>query len=145
MPRPPVEDDVRRAVKNYLATAVRMSAEEAPLNVLAVAKETGFDRKTLKKYGLDIEIGTAAKQQSQSGKLSLRETARRSQADSLRDRDHEIVALRARCEGLVARICLVEGNAQRLGIDPVELWKPLAAPDRSVSHAGRRLGNRADR
>jgi hypothetical protein len=22
-----------------------------------------------------------------------------------------------------------------LGIDPVELWKPLAMPDRSVSHA----------
>jgi hypothetical protein len=67
----------------------------------------------------------------------LRETTRRSQADSLRDRDHEIAALRARCEGLVARICLAEGNAQRLGIDPVELWKSLAAPDRSISHAGR--------
>jgi len=30
-------------------------------------------------------------------------------------RDHEIAALRARCENLVARICLAEGNAQRLG------------------------------
>jgi hypothetical protein len=124
---------------------VNKSAEEAPLNVLAVAKRTGFDRKTLKKYGLDIEVATAAKQQRQAVKLSPREVVRRSEADSLRDRDNEITALRARCEGLVARICLAEGNAQRLGIDPVELWKPLATPDRSVSHAGRRLGNRADR
>jgi DnaJ-domain-containing protein 1 len=137
VPRPPVEDDVRRAVRDYLAAAVDKSAEEAPLNVLAVAKQTGFDRKTLKKYSLDIEVGAAAKQQAQAGKLSLRETARRSQADSLRDRDHEIAALRARCEGLVARICLAEGNAQRLGIDAVELWKSLATPDRSISHAGR--------
>lgn len=145
MPRPPVEDEVRKAVRDYLDAAVNMSAEEAALNVLAVAKQTGFDRKTLKKYGLDIEVGRAAKQQAQAGRRSPRETARRSQADSLRDRDREIAALRARCEGLVARICLAEGNAQRLGIDPVELWKPLAAPDHSVSHADRRLGNRADR
>jgi hypothetical protein len=137
LPRPPAENDVRNAVRDYLAAAVSRSAEEAPLNVLAVAKQTGFDRKTLKKYGLDIDVGAAAKQQAQAGRLSLRETARRSQADSLRDRDHEIAALRARCEGLVARICLAEGNAQRLGIDPVELWKSLATPDRSISHAGR--------
>jgi hypothetical protein len=123
-------------VRNYLAAAVTKPAEEAPLNVLAVAKEIGFDRKTLKKYRLDIEIGAAAKQQSQSGRLSPPETARRSQADSLRDRDREIAALRARCESLVARICLAEGNAQRLGIDPVELWKPLAVPDRSIAHSG---------
>lgn len=136
MPRPPVEDDVRKAVRDYLAAAVDKSAEEAPLNVLAVAKQTGFDRKTLKKYSLDIEVGAAAKQQAQAGKLSLRETARRSQADSLLARDHEIASLRARCEGLVARICLAEGNAQRLGIDPVELWKPLAVPDRSIARSG---------
>lgn len=135
MPRPPVEEQVRQAVRNYLAAAVAKSAEESPLNVLAVAKHTGFDRKTLKKYGLDIEVATAAKQQTQGSKLSPRETIRRSQADSLRDRDREIAALRARCEGLVARICLAEGNAQRLGIDPVELWKTLPMPDRSVSHA----------
>ncbi len=113
-----------------------MSAQEAPLNVLAVAKQTGFDRKTLKKYGLDIEVGKAAKQQVQAGRLSLRETARRSHIDALRDRDKEIAILRQRCEALVARVCLAEGNAQRLGIDPVELWRSLAMPDRSVSHAG---------
>ncbi len=136
MPRPPVEDDVRKAVRDYLAAAVSRSPEEAPLNVLAVAKQTGFDRKTLKKYGLDIEVSRAAKQQAHAGRLSPRETARRSQADAMHDRDQEIADLQRRCEGLVARICLAEGNAQRLGIDPVELWRPLAMPDRSIPHAG---------
>jgi hypothetical protein len=137
LPRPPAEDEVRKAVRDYLAAAVSKSAEEAPLNVLAVAKQTGFDRKTLKKYGLDIEVAKAAKQQAQAGRLSLREAARRSQADALHDRDQEIADLRRRCEDLVARICLSEGNAQRLGIDPVELWRPLAMPDCSVPHAGK--------
>ena len=136
MPRPPVEEQVRQAVRNYLAAAVTKPAEEAPLNVLAVAKQTGFDRKTLKKYRLDVEVGAAAKQQGKAGRLSLRETRRRSQADAVQDRDQVIADLRQRGERLVARICLAEGNAQRLGIDPVELWKPLLMPDRSVSHAG---------
>jgi hypothetical protein len=137
VPRPPVEAEVRQAVTTYIAAAAIKPSEEAPLNVLAVAKQTGFDRKTLKKYGLDVEIGAAARAQAKSGKPTLRETQRRSQSDAIRDRDQEIEALRHRCEALVARICIAEGNAQRLGIDPVELWKPLAVPDRSVSHGGR--------
>ena len=137
MPRPSVEAELRQAVTTYIAAAVTKPSEEAPLNVLAVAKQTGFDRKTLKKYGIDVEIGAAAQAQAKSGKPAPRETERRSHADAIRDRDQEIEALRNRCEALVARICIAEGNAQRLGIDPVELWKPLAAPDRSVSHGGR--------
>jgi hypothetical protein len=135
MPRPPVNEEIRQAVRAYLATAVTKSAEEAPLNVLAVAKQTGFDRKTLKKYGLHVEVATAAKEQAKAGEPPSQEKERRSHSDALRDRDQEIAALRQRCEGLIARVCLAEGNAQRLGIDPVELWKPLAVPDRSVSHS----------
>ena len=136
MPRPSIEHKVRQAVDSYITAAVIKSAEEAPLNALAVAHRTGFDRKTLKKYGPVVEIAAAAKRQAGNGKASPRETAQRSQADALRSRDNEIAVLRARCEGLVARICIGEGNAQRLGIDPVELWKPLPMPNRSVSHAG---------
>lgn len=136
MPRPSIEQKVRQAVNAYIAAAMTKSAEEAPLNALAVAHQTGFDRKTLKKYSLDVEIAAAAKRQVRNGKASPREVAQRSQADALRSRDNEIVALRARCEGLVARICIAEGNAQRLGIDPVELWKALPMPDRTISHAG---------
>jgi hypothetical protein len=136
MPRPSMEEEVRDAVRVYLATAVAKSPEDAPLHVLAVAKQTGFDRKTLKKYGLDMEIAAAAEEQAKGSELSPREVHRRTQVDALHDRDQEIAALRQRCESLVARICIAEGNAQRLGIDPVELWKPLMMPNRSVSHAG---------
>jgi hypothetical protein len=142
LPRPPAENEVRKAVRDYLAAAVGKSAEDAPLNVLAVAKQAGFDRKTLKKYGLHLDVAAAAQAQSRGDKMSPRETEQRSHADALREREREIAALRMRCEGLVARICLAEGNAQRLGIDPVELWKPLASPDRSVPHAGLPRGTR---
>ncbi len=70
MPRPAIDEQVRQAVRDYLAVAVNKRPDEAPLNVLAVAKCTRFDRKTLKKYGLDAEIAAAAKQQSRGGKLS---------------------------------------------------------------------------
>jgi hypothetical protein len=136
MPRPSIEHQVRQAVDTYISAALTKSAEEAPLNVLAVAHQTGFDRKTLKKYGLDVGITAAAKRQVGNGKASPREVTQRSQADALRGRDNEIAVLRARCEDLIARICIAEGNAQRLGIDPVELWKALPMPNRSVSHAG---------
>lgn len=136
MPRPAIEERVRQAVRDDLAVAVSKVPCEAPLNVFAVAKRTGFDRKTLKKYGLDAEIAAAAKQQSTSGRLSPKQEQRRSHSDALHQRDQEITRLRQRCEGLVALICLAEGNAQRLGIDPIELWKPLPMPDRSVSRAG---------
>jgi hypothetical protein len=43
-------------VRDDIAVAVSKLPGEAPLNVLAVAKRTGFDRKTLTKYGLDAEI-----------------------------------------------------------------------------------------
>jgi hypothetical protein len=122
--------------------AVKRSRSEAPLNVFAVAASTGFNRKTLKKYGLDVEIAVAAKNQAKGGKISAREAQQRPHADALRARDQEISELRHRCEELVARICLAEGNAQRIGIDPVELWKPLAAPDRSIPHPGGKWNNR---
>ena len=136
MPRPLLGDKVRQAVRNYLAVAVTKTADEAPLNMLAVARQAGFDRKTLKKYGLDSEITAAAKQQARSGKIAPRELERLSHTEALKARDAEIAVLRQRCEGLVGQICLAEGNAQRLGIDPIEPWKPLPAPDRSMSRAG---------
>lgn len=52
MPRPSLEHKVRRAVDASLAAVLIESTEEAPLNVQAIAHQTGFDRKTVKKYGL---------------------------------------------------------------------------------------------
>lgn len=134
MPRPKLQEKVRAAVQEYLTSAETLSSEEAPLNVSAVAQHLGFNRKTLKKYGLDREIAEAAERQASHGRLSPKEMEQRSRTDMLRARDLEIEAMRRRCEALVARVCLAEGNAQRLGIDPTELWKPLPVPDRSLPH-----------
>lgn len=138
MPRPSLKHEVRQAVREYLRMAETLSSEEAPLNALAVAERLNFNRKTLKKYGLDAEIASAAERQSRNGELSPKIKARRSMNNILRDRSQEIEALRHRCEALVATVCLVEGNAQRLGIDPAELWRPLAVPERSLPHTGGR-------
>lgn len=138
MPRPSLEDKIRKAVSEDILVAEMCSAEEAPLNTLAVAERLGFNRKTLKKYHLDEEIAAAAKRQARIGKLSSKEIERRSNQAALRARDKEIEAMRQRCEALIARVCLAEGNAQRLGIDPIELWKPLPLPDRSLPHTGGR-------
>jgi hypothetical protein len=132
MPRPRLEKELRKTVREYLAIAENLSVEEAPLNTLSVAHQLGFNQKTLKKYGLDVEIARASERQARNGKMSPRDSERRSYADKLHQRDSEIEAMRQRCEALVSRVCLAEGNAQRLGIDPTELWKPLPVPDRSL-------------
>lgn len=140
MGRPSLEDRVRHAVSEYLAAAVAQPVEDTPLNTLAVAKRLGFDRKTLKKYGLDREIEAAAERQAGNGRISRAAAARRAASEKLRQRDQEIEAMRHRCEALIAQVCLAEGNAQRLGIDPAELWKPLVMPDRRLPHTGARNG-----
>jgi hypothetical protein len=146
VPRPTLVEKAREAVRSYLLTAEMLSPEEAPLNTLSVAHALGCNRKTLKKYGLDVEIARASERQARNGKISPCDSERRSYADKLHQRDSEIEALRQRCEALVSRVCLAEGNAQRLGIDPTELWKPLPVPDRSLprTRTGRnRMGRSA--
>jgi hypothetical protein len=136
MPRPNLAEQLRKVVREYLTIAETRSAAEAPLNTLAVARQLGHDRKSLKKYGLDAEIAEAAERQASNGKRSPKEIERRSLNDTLRDRASEIESMRRRCEALIARICLAEGNAQQLGIDPTELWKPIPMPDRSLPFTG---------
>ena len=142
MPRPKLEEKVRDTVRTYLLTAETQSAEEAPLNTLAVARRVGFNRKTLRKYGLDAEIARSREKQAHNGKTSARESQRRDYSETLHERNCEIETLRRRCEALVAQVCLAEGNAQRLGIDPTDLWIPLLVPDRSVPHTGKQGGRR---
>jgi hypothetical protein len=142
MARPSIEEGVRKAVREYLLLAENLSAEEAPLNTLAVAARLNFDRKTLKKYHLDEDIAAASQRQASRGKPSPKEIEQRSIQNRLRARDEEIVSMRLRCEALIERACLAEGNAQRLGVDPAELWKPLPLSNRSLPHTGGRRRKR---
>lgn len=134
MSRPSIREQVTKKVSEYLLVAETLPPEQAQLNTLAVAKLLEFDRKTLTKYGLDRFIVEAAERQKQNKQTSPQARESRSMHD-LRDRDEE---WRKRCEALVAKCCLAEGNAKRLGLDPMELWKPLTVPDRSVPHTGNR-------
>jgi hypothetical protein len=67
-------EKAREAVRSYLLTAEMLSPEEAPLNTLSVAHALGFNRKTLKKYGLDVEIARASERQARNGKISPRDS-----------------------------------------------------------------------
>src|SRR5215469_15339264 len=89
LPRPKLEQRVRDAVRSYLLAAETLCAAEAPLNTLAVARRVGFNRKTLKKYGLDAEIARASEKQERNGKISARKSEWRSYADTLHERDCE--------------------------------------------------------
>jgi hypothetical protein len=140
LPRPKLEETVGNAVRSYLRAAETQSAEGAPLNTQAVARQVGFNRKTLKKYGLDAEIAAAAEKQRHNGKMSARKSELRRHADAVHEHESEVESMRRRCEALVGKVSLAEGNAQRLGIDPIELWKPLSVPDRTLPHTGRRIG-----
>jgi len=131
--RPSLEQTVRTKVRDYLVAAEALSTEEAPLNTRAVAQRLGFNRKTLKKYELDVAIARAAERQAKSRKLSSKELERRSYVDKLRQRDQEIAVMRGRCEALVAKLCEAEGN-------PEELWKPLLLSNRTLPHTGRKPG-----
>ncbi len=137
MPRLKLEAKVRDAVRNYLGIAEGLPPGEAPLNTRAVAREVGFNRKTLKKYGLDTEIAKVAEMRASKGRMSARMSEQYSNYRMPHERKGEIEAMRRRCEALLTRVCLAEGNAQRLGIDPTELWKPLPTPDRSLPHTNR--------
>jgi hypothetical protein len=138
MSRPSIREEVTKKVSEYLLVAETQPQEQAQLNTLAVAKLLNFDRKTLTKYGLDRIIVEAAERQKQNNHMSPRATESRSMHDLMRDREEE---WRKRCEALVAKCCLAEGNAKRVGLDPLELWKPLTVSDRSAPHTG----NRRDR
>lgn len=135
MGRRSIEERVRKEVEDYLRQAEVISPAEAPLNTLAVATHLKANRKTLKKYRLDVEIAAAAERRARNGVLSPAQSVRRTNTEQLRIRDEEIAGMRKRCEALVGQICIAEGNAKRLGIDPKELWISLPLPDRSVPKA----------
>ncbi len=136
MPRPSEEASVRARVAAELRAAEQAEPGRYPLSLNAVAKRTGVSRVTLRKYGLDTLIREAA--QRQAG--AKRTQAQKVQADAgmqIKDLQHDLA------RAVLAQIALAEGNAQRLGLDPSELWRPIATPDRTTPWTPRRvLGRR---
>jgi uncharacterized protein YqfA (UPF0365 family) len=134
MARPTKKTEVLRAVRAYLRSAEARPATEAPITYIAVAEEIGADWRTVKKWAEpDIE---SAKKRQRRASLSATRQEEEAYADRLRAKDDEIKRLKGENRALLARIILMEGNAQRLGIDPDEYYRPLTKPNRTVSRAG---------
>lgn len=141
MGRPSIEGGLRHKLLEYLKGAELLSSEEAPLNTLAVARALGVNRKTIIKYRLDEEIKAAKLRQRANSASSPKKRARLDAESRIIELRRQAVEMTNKCEGLIVKICLAEGNAQRLGINPTELWRDLPLPNRSVPHTGRSSKN----
>lgn len=132
MPRPPEEERVRNLVEADLATAdAAVPAGSIRISTTAVSRRTHVHRNTIARYGLETLIEqTAARIRERIDVTTRRE--RKAISDRLADRDARIAQLERASELLLARIVLVEANAQRLSIDPAELWKPVTPPPRAL-------------
>jgi len=139
MARPSIQSAVTEKVRAYIAKALQSSPKQMPLSTLAVAKAVGNDRRVLKKYRLDEEIAQAAKLQRRSHRRGT-DNARRTMDERLAVLTSERDRMAMQVNSLLGRLALVEGNAKRLGIDPEELYRPLAPPDRRVPRVFGRRG-----
>jgi len=137
MPRPPEEQRVRQAVDADLAAAeAAVPAGSVPVSPTAVSRRTHVHRKTLARYELDALIEqTAARIRERVDVVARRE--RKAVSDQLADRDVKITQLERANQLLLARIALAEANAQRLSIDPAELWMPVTPPPRALPYMPR--------
>lgn len=132
MARPSIQATVTEKVAKYVADAALLPYGEMPLSTLAVANSIGHDRRVLKKYGLDVVIAAADKRAGRDAKRG-RDTRRRSLEERLDAARLAADKLGGQVNSLLARLALIEANAKRIGIDPEELYKPLASPDRRVA------------
>jgi len=134
MPRPPEEQRVRRLVETDLMMAeAAVPAGSIAVSTSAVSRRTHVHRKTLARYGLVELIEDVAARIAERAEVVTRRE-RKAISDQLADRDARIAQLERANELLLARIALVEANAQRLAIDPAELGKPATPPPRALPY-----------
>jgi hypothetical protein len=128
--------ETQQKVRSYLRRAVDLPPQEAPINYSVLQRKTGIDRRTVKKH-MRYEIEQAIREQAlNENGASPADKEAEAFKEQMRRRDRRIESLKETNTNLLVRLALVEANAQRLGIDPDELYKPLRRPDRSVSKAG---------
>lgn len=130
MAGPSKEAETKKKVEEYLLRAVPKPPGEAPINYSAISRETGIDRRTVKKH-CEEEVQKAQRKQKLEQK-SAREREEDAYREQLRAKQEQIDKLKEENERLLERLHLVEGNARRLGIDPDDLYEPLRPPDRGT-------------
>jgi hypothetical protein len=137
--------EVTNAVRAFLATAVTQPPDEYAIDVKSVAAAIGVSRTSLYKYDLAVEIKAAAGCQQEQLDLSGAARQQRRLSNVVRQLRQELELAEARNKALLGQINIMEANAARLGVDPEELYRPLAKPVRSVSQAGRGRNRRSRR
>ncbi|SRR5712692_11770600 len=141
MPRPSEEASVRARVAAELLAAEQAEPGRYPLSLNGVAKRTGISRITLRKYGLDTLIREAARRQAGAMRTQSQKIRAEAKAQVKDLQAHLARAVQAN-EALLGLIALAEGNAQRLGIDPSELWRQIPTPHRTTPWTPRRVTGR---
>lgn len=131
MGRPSERENVLTAVRAYLENAREERPSRMPISMSAVARATGYHRNTLINHGLGEEITAAARVQARHARTAAAKRAE-AQDHAVAEAKEEALRLRRQISGLLCRILMAEGNAQRLGVDPAELWKPLESPPRHL-------------
>lgn len=135
--------EVTDAVRAFLATAVTLPPDEYAIDVKSVAAAVGVSRTSLYKYDLAIEIKAAADRQRENVGLSDTTLPPYRLGNVVRQLRQELALAETRNKALLGQINIIEANAARLGVDPEELYRPLAKPVRSVSQAGRGRNRRS--
>lgn len=136
MSRKNQREQIGTQLREYLRIAELHVPDQYPLDIKSVAAKLGISRTTLYHYGFDTDINVARERQQANVQLTGKALERRSYEDLMATVRQELAQAQERNKALVARLNLVEGNAMRLGVDPEELYKPIAKPIRSTSRAG---------
>ena len=137
MANKPKEAEVRADVLEYLAEAVSSTPQVKPITWLGISKALRFHRNTLRKYVSEADLDRARetqRRQYKSAIASVRRTVDERVKAALAERDRA----RADYERVLGTLARVEANAQRLNINPDELYRSLEVPPRRVARAGRR-------
>lgn len=136
MPRTSMRAELQQRVREHLAVAETHPPSQCPLDVRSVAIALAVSPTTLYKYGLNAEINAAEERQRKHEPTTTQALEARAYQDQIRAATASAEKERERSKALVGRIAIIEANAARLGIDPEELYRPIAKPVRNVSRAG---------
>lgn len=133
----PKEAEVRAAVVEYLDLAVSSTPQLRPITWLGMSKALGFHRNTLKKYVSEPELERrrdAQRRQYRSALAGVRRTVDERVRAALGERDKA----RQDYERVLAVLARVEANAQRLNVNPDELFRIIEVPPRRSAGRGGR-------
>lgn len=137
MGRPSKKDRIIEAVDEYLTKAICESPDEYSIDAKTISEVVNCSRASIYNYGLQDKIREASDKQAKFYKRNGG-SGKRTLHDIIDDLRVEIKRVETHNLNLLERLNLVEANAERLGIDPEELYKPVMTPSRLTPRTGRK-------